>query len=189
MIVGILLAAGASQRMGRDKLSLPWRGSTVLTTTLAGWAAVTELDEIVLVRRRETPAVRGERVRSVVNEEADEGMGSSLRVAARALPAGTEAVVVGLADMPDVASSTIRTLVAAWRPLGPAAIVAPTFEGRRGHPVVFGAGHIPELQALHGDIGARPILEAHAADVRLVAVEDPGVLLDLDTPADVESHR
>jgi len=189
MIVGVLLAAGASLRMGRDKLSLPWRGTSVLSATLEAWTSVEELDEILLVLRREGPALQRDKVRTLVNVGAEEGMGSSLRVAARALSAGTEAVVVGLADMPDIASSTVRTLIDAWRPLGPVGIVAPVFQARRGHPVVFGAGHIPALQALGGDEGARSILESQAADVRLVAVQDPGVLLDLDTPADMESHR
>lgn len=189
MIMGVLLAAGASLRMGRDKLFLPWRGTSVLAATLEAWTSVEELDEILLVLRRVDPALQWDKVRTLVNEGAEEGMGSSLRVAVLALSARTEAVVVGLADMPEVASSTLRTLIEAWRPLGPAGIVAPVFQGHRGHPVVFGAGHIPALQVLGGDEGARSILVAHAADVRLVAVSDPGVLLDLDTPADVESNR
>jgi len=173
--------------MGRDKLGLPWRGSTVLATTLARWRDVRELDEIVLVRRREAPAERWPRVRVLVNVDADEGMGSSLRLAAQALPDEVEAVVVGLADMPQVASSTIAALVAAWRPLGPRGIVAPVFDGRRGHPVVFGADHLPALRALGGDRGARALLEERRADLSLVEVADPGVLVDLDVPEDLES--
>jgi molybdenum cofactor cytidylyltransferase len=174
--------------MGSDKLSLPWRGSTVLSATLGRWQAVQALDEILLVRRRQDPAEQWPRVRVLVNADADEGMGSSLRLAARALPPLTEAVVVGLADMPEVAAQTISTLVAAWRPLGPRGIVAPTHGGRRGHPVVFGADHLPALRALAGDCGARAVLQEHAADLTLVAVDDAGVLLDLDAPADLESQ-
>jgi molybdenum cofactor cytidylyltransferase len=186
MILGILLAAGASHRMGRDKLALPWRGSTVLSGTLVRWTAVPELDEILLVSRPDGPEIRRPGVRTLVNAGADEGMGSSLRLAAHSLPSGTKAVVVGLADMPEIASGTVSDLVGAWRPLGAAGIVAPVFRGQRGHPVVLGANYFPALRALTGDRGARSILQTHADDLRLLDVDDPGVLIDLDTPADLE---
>jgi molybdenum cofactor cytidylyltransferase len=172
--------------MGGDKLGLAWRGATILSTTLARWAAVPELEEILLVRRRRAPAELWPRVRTLVNTGADEGMGSSLRLAARELRPETEAVVVGLADMPEVASATIAALIAAWRPRGSRGIVAPVFEGRRGHPVVFGADHFPALRTLAGDRGARAILRERAGDLSLFAVDDPGVLVDVDTPADLE---
>lgn len=188
MILGILLAAGASRRMGRDKLGLPWRGTTVLEATLDRWAAVPELGEILLVRRHPDPAGQRPRVRLLVNDNADEGMGSSFRLAANALPPATEAVVFGFADMPEIAPATIATLIAAWRPLSPRAIVAPLFNGKRGHPVVFGSHHFPALRELSGDQGGRAILQRHDADLALVPVDDPGVTFDLDTPSDLEAR-
>ncbi len=188
MLVGIVLAAGASRRMGSDKLALPWRDSTVLESTLTRWTAAPELAEILLVRRSDSPAVRRDRVRTLVNPNPDEGLGSSLRLAAAALPSHAVAVIVGLADMPDLTAKTISALVTAWRPLGAAGIVAPVYEGQRGHPVVFGADYVPALRELAGDVGARAILREHAPHVRLIDVDDPGVLLDLDTPADLEKH-
>ncbi|MDY0062111.1 MAG: nucleotidyltransferase family protein [Myxococcota bacterium] len=183
MICGVLLAAGASRRMGRDKLALPWRGTTVLAATLARWQAA-RLDLLLLVRRPGAPdAPPG--VQVVLNPDADEGMGSSLRRAVRALPVGTDAVVVGLADMPEVTTATLDLLVDAWRPCGPAGIVAPSHDGRRGHPVVFGAAHLPALALLGGDQGARALLAT--GPVTLLPVADPGVLRDLDTPADLEA--
>lgn len=188
MVLGILLAAGASQRMGSDKLQMPWRGLTVLSSTLARWTAVPELDEILLVRRHNREDIPGTRVRTLVNANADEGMGSSLRLAVHSLPADTAAVAIGLADMPEIASDTISALVDAWRPLGPAGIVAPVYKGQRGHPVVLGADHFPALRALRGDHGARNVLRDRAEDLHLVDVDDPGVVMDLDTPADLEQR-
>lgn len=185
MIRGILLAAGASRRMGCDKLRLPWRGATVLSATLSRWTAVQALEEILLVQRPQSPPEHWSRVRPLVNPAAEEGLGSSLRIGAAALPPDTEAVVIGLADMPEIASATIAALVAAWRPHGPRGIIAPVFDGHRGHPVVFGASHIPALRTLGGPGGGRAIVHAHPSDLWLVAVDDPGVLLDLDTPADL----
>lgn len=188
MILGVLLAAGASRRMGRDKLGLPWRESTVLATTLSRWEAVPEFDGILLVRRNGDQRGQRGRVQTLVNPDANEGMGSSLRLAARSLPPSAEAVVVGLADMPEIASTTISALVAAWRPLGPRGIVSPVFHGQRGHPVVFGAHHFAALRELSGDQGARLILKQNSVNLSLITVEDPGVVLDLDTPADLETH-
>ena len=189
MLVGIVLAAGASRRMGSDKLGLPWRDSTILGSTLTHWTAVPELDEVLLVRRTDIPEVRRDRLRSLVNPNPDEGLGSSLRLAAEALPPDTIAAVVGLADMPDLTEETISALIAAWLPLGPGGMTAPVYMGQRGHPVVFGADYFPALRGLAGDVGARAILQEHAAHLRLVDVDDPGVLMDLDTPADLEQHQ
>lgn len=188
MILGILLAAGAARRMGRDKLILPWGDSTVLATTLERWLAVPELDRILLVRRPDSPVIDASRVQTLVNPNADEGMGSSLRIAAQSLPLNTKAVAIGLADMPEVASQTISSVVKRWQSLGPAGIVAPTFQGVRGHPVVLGAAYFSALGKLKGDQGARAIVREHTAHLRLVAVDDPGVLMDLDTPADLEQR-
>ncbi|MGC4121099.1 MAG: selenium-dependent molybdenum cofactor biosynthesis protein YqeB [Myxococcales bacterium] len=129
--------------------------------------------EILLVRRREEPGEHSPKVRVIVNAGAGEGMGSSLRLAAQAIPEGTEAVVVGLADMPEVASTTISSLVAAWRPLGPRGIVAPTYQGRRGHPVVFGAEHLPALRSLTGDAGARAVLQERSSEAQARARRRP----------------
>jgi molybdenum cofactor cytidylyltransferase len=198
MILGILLAAGASHRMGSDKLGLPWRGSTVLLSSLARWTAVPGLDEILLVRRGDSlgeqvlirpgdsSGAQECRVRILENVGANEGMGSSLRLAAQSLPTECEAVVVGLADMPEITSDTISALVEAWRPFGSAGIVAPRLGGQRGHPVVLGADHFSALRLLTGDSGARTILKDQADDLHLVDVDDPGILFDLDTPADLE---
>lgn len=186
MIPGILLAAGNSNRMGCNKLELPWRDSTVLLTTLARWCAVPELAEVLLVVRPGQTVPPVPSVRRMENPHADDGMGSSLRVASQAIAADAEAVVVGLADMPEVSTGTISALIQAWRPLGPKAIVAPVFQGRRGHPVVFGATHFLALQSLSGDCGARALLRGAGRDLHLLDVADPGVLFDLDTPADLE---
>jgi molybdenum cofactor cytidylyltransferase len=173
--------------MGTDKLSLPWRGSTVLSATIERWTAVRDIHELLLVRRHQNQENQWTGVRVLVNADADEGMGRSLSVGARALPPDTDAVVVGLADMPDVSSATINALVAAWRPLGPQGIVAPVFDGRRGHPVVLGAFYIPALCCLGGDRGARSILQEYADNLTLVDVNDPGVLIDIDVPEDLRA--
>jgi len=197
MIVGIILAAGASRRMGQDKLALPWRDSTVLQCTLERWLAVPEIDHLILVRRPpkseapDVPMVGNHeamaRVRIVLNPWADEGMGRSISVGMAAVPPGTQAVLVGLADMPDVQSATISSLVDLWRFWAPRQIVSPVHASRRGHPVLFGAEHFDALKALTGDIGARKLLASHPELQAMLLTQDPGVLRDIDTPEDVKS--
>ena len=116
--------------------------------------------------------------------DADTGMAASLTHALRhaldVVP-GADAWLVALGDMPHVAPSTLQALAAA---LGEGAgIVVPTFGGRRGNPVGFGRVHLDALLALRGEEGARGLLRAHP--VREVAVDDPGILRDIDTPADL----
>lgn len=114
---------------------------------------------------------------------APRGMGISLAVAARTLLAGDAPIagcVVALADMPWVRAETIQRLLAH---ASDDRIVVPLFEGRRGHPVVFGATYLPELSRLAGDTGAKSIVQRYGA--KEVECDDPGVLRDVDTPSDL----
>jgi molybdenum cofactor cytidylyltransferase len=85
--------------------------------------------------------------------------------------------------MPWLSSSTVASIATALR--RGAALAAPTHRGTRGHPVAIGARYFPELQTLSGDEGAKRLLAAHAAEIELIAVDDPGVLRDVDTQSDL----
>jgi len=91
---------------------------------------------------------------------------------------------VGLADMPFIRPETIRTVAKALH--DGAAIAAPSFQGRRGHPVGFARRFYEELSSLHGDNGARQFLEQHPEWVKVFEVDDPGVVRDIDEPSDLE---
>lgn len=188
MISAIVLAAGASRRMGRDKLGLAWRASTVLTTTLERWTAVPDIAEVVLVRRAPDEGAYGPKVRVVINANPEEGMGSSLRVGALAVANEARAVLMGLGDMPNVETATIAGLIRRWEELGQDAnvIVAPALNERRGHPVLFGLNYLPMLRGLGGDRGARDILAQWASRVVLTPTQDAGVCFDIDTMRDYE---
>lgn len=114
--------------------------------------------------------------------DADAGMGRSLAAGVRAAPQAG-GWLVALADMPYLQAATLSRIAA--QPLEPAGIVAPSYRGRRGHPVRFGAAYGEALRALQGDVGARDVLLRHADALRLLEVDDPGVLRDVDTPADL----
>ena len=122
----------------------------------------------------------------VVAERSHEGMGASLACGIAAACARYPAArgwVVGLADMPFVKQSTLTHIATALS--DGAAIVAPTYEGRRGHPVGFTAHYGARLAALGGDEGARHLIACEPAALRLLPVDDPGIHADIDTPDDL----
>lgn len=118
-----------------------------------------------------------------------EGMASSLRAGAAALPAGLDGVLVALGDMPGLSAAVVRALSHALDPAGGRSICIPVCGGRRGHPVLFAARHLGELGSLAGDVGARAVIERNAAAVCEVPVADAGILLDVDTPEELARLR
>ncbi|MCO6059547.1 nucleotidyltransferase family protein [Pseudomonas sp. MOB-449] len=185
-VPALILAAGFGTRFGSDKrrATLP-DGRTLLAASLARAQAV--FDEVhVVLRPEDDPVELGlpQGCNIILCAEAGQGMGHSLAAGARALAGGEgEAIAVLLGDMPWIAESSLRALVAK---AAPNRIVFPVHHDERGHPVLFGRNFWPELQTLTGDEGARRVLRAHAAAWVAVGVEDPGVLRDVDSPEALE---
>lgn len=193
MIAGLILAAGASSRMGRPKVALPLgtRGHTVLST---GVAAMLDagVPRVVVVAGAHPDAVQAAlgrpdpRVTIVHHERWAEGQLSSLVAGLDALEdRDLEAVLMTLADVPLARPDTIRQVVDAWRTSG-AAIVRPARAGEHGHPVLFDRRLFGELRAADPARGAKPVVRAHAHETVNVPVLDEGAFLDLDVPADYE---
>jgi len=189
-IRGILLAAGYSKRFGSNKLlqALP-AGSPHAGVPIAVAAArnlVEALPESIAVLRPRAQKLgqmlRNAGCNTVVCKNAAEGMGTSLAAGIRAAPDADGWVVV-LADMPFLRPETIRIIAKAIA--DGAAIAAPTYRGERGHPVGFARRFIEELSALHGDSGARALLDRHPDRVTTHEVDDPGALRDIDKPSDL----
>jgi CTP:molybdopterin cytidylyltransferase MocA len=190
MIVGIVLAGGRSRRMGRPKLSLPIGDETFLSravrTLNAGGCG-----EVVVVLNPEEPSAAellppevagARRVPGAKSEQID-----SLRAGLRSTPKGTEAVVVLPVDHPLVKPETVSALIEAYRS-GDAVIVRPTLDGRYGHPVLFAASLFDDLLDEDLPEGARTVIRRHADRGLAVAVEDRGVLIDVDTPEEFDRH-
>ena len=184
-IVGLLLAAGASSRFGADKLLHDLPHGVPMAVQAARHLKAVLPDVIAVVRPGGDLERRlgAEDVAVVVCERADEGMGASLACAVRAAREA-DGFVVALADMPFVRPSSIlavRDALAAG-----AALAAPYWRARRGHPVGISARFRPVLEGLAGDEGARALLARHAAELIKVPVGDPGVLRDIDRPEDLQ---
>ena len=182
-IVGLLLAAGSATRFGSDKLRHALPHGVPIAVQAARHLRAELARVLVVVRSRDAEQTfRAERCETVVCENAAEGMGASLACAARA--AGkADAYIVALADMPFVRPTTIAAVREALE--GGAALAAPYFRARRGHPVGIAGRYYEELLALGGDEGARQLLSANEAELVKIPVGDPGVVRDIDRPDDL----
>ena len=189
-VAGILLAAGRGRRFDplgtRNKLLQPLpSGEPVVVASARNLFSV--LPRVMAVVPPQdggvADALRALGCEVTLCDDADSGMAASLVHAISYSLPQADAWLVALGDMPYVAASTLRALLDA---VGEGAgIAAPVFEGRRGNPVAFGAVHLPALLALQGEHGARALLKS--APVVEVAVNDPGILRDIDTPDDLAS--
>lgn len=185
-VVGILLASGSGSRFGSDKLMHPLTGGgEPIAVHSARHLLAAIPDSIAVVRSansRLARLLRAEGMTIAVCRDAARGMGHTLAAGVRASD-GAAGWVVALADMPGILPSTIALVAQALG--GGASIVAPRFRGDRGHPVGMASRFRDDLLALQGDAGARAIVAAHKDAVTLLDVDDPGVLKDIDTPADL----
>lgn len=177
--------------MKRRKLTLPLAGKTMLEHAIEALLA-SPVDLVVIVMPPggfpELEIHENERLKIAVSARPEEGMSSSLRAGLDVLPESTRAVLVALADKPLVRPESIQAVIhefeSAHMP-----IVYPTYRGRQGHPVLIARSLFGEVQALRGDVGAKRLLERHAAQSLAVPVEDAGVVQDVNTPADYAALR
>lgn len=193
MRVAILLAAGASRRMGRAKLELELGGTTLVARSLTSLLeAGVDLVRLVVAPSFEPSLASAladdERVAMVVNSDRTGGLSSSMRAGLRGLPGDCEMILIALADKPLVKVSTIRELISTFESHD-AKVLYPRFRGEQGHPVLFDVSLLSELSALQADRGAKSVLERHHHDALAVDVDDAGVCFDIDTPEDLESAR
>ncbi|QGZ41064.1 molybdenum cofactor cytidylyltransferase [Pseudoduganella flava] len=187
-IVGILLAAGRGRRFDplgqRNKLLQPVDGGEAVVAASARHL-LAALPHVVAVVRPDDDAVAAQLAALGCNVTvcgaADSGMAASLVHGLRQAP-DAQGWLVALGDMPRVRPATIAALALAVEQ--GADIAVPVYQEQRGNPVAFGRRHLPQLLALTGDQGARGIVRNQT--VNEVAVDDPGILLDVDTPLDLQ---
>jgi molybdenum cofactor cytidylyltransferase len=184
-IVGLLLAAGSATRFGSDKLqhSLPHGVAIAVQAARHLHGAVSRV--VAVVRPgSETLAdnLQRENCEIVVCPNAAEGMGASLACAVRAT-GRADGYLVALGDMPFVRPSSISAVRDALA--NGAALAAPFWRARRGHPVGISGQFFDDLLGLRGDAGAKALLAANHGRLLKIPVGDPGVIRDIDTPSDL----
>jgi xanthine dehydrogenase accessory factor len=191
MISALVLAAGASSRMGEPKPLISLDGRPMLAHVLAA-VAQSRVEETIVVLGAASDRVRkevpGNGARWVENPAFAEGMSSSLKAGVAALSPESDGFFVVLGDEPFVQPSTYDALIAARERSG-ARIVLPTYEGVRGNPVLIDRTLSGEVDAITGDRGCRALRLRHPEETIEVPVDDPGVVIDLDTPEDIALAR
>jgi len=178
-----------STRMGGIKLLMPFGESTLFETVIAAVRRST-VSEVVVVLGASAEEVRRKisfaQIKVVMNENFRDGMGTSLRCGVA--HASGDAALVVLADQPLLKTETIDHLIHEYREKTPQ-IAIPVYRGFRGNPVLLDRSVFPEILELSGDIGCRAIFGGHAQNILKVPVDDVGVLLDIDSPLDLEKLR
>ena len=189
MIAGIILAAGAAQRMGEQKLLLDLKGKPVLQWTIEA-ALSSKLDEVVCVVRelkeiQQKVALTHEKLRWAVNDRAAEGQSTSIIAGLEAISPESEAAMFLVGDQPLVKPKLINSLIDLFKK-EPALIVAPTFAGQSRNPVLFHSNLFSEILELKGDRGARRLIAKYRQDSAFLEWSEETPFLDLDIWEDYE---
>jgi molybdenum cofactor cytidylyltransferase len=184
VISAIVLSAGKSERMGKPKALLQYRGRTFLENILDAISRSSiKHTTIVIGHHRDDITARVNVPNLVFNPNYEQGMVTSFQTGIRALPPDSAGAVLFLVDHPVVDPATIDALV---KEFAPNRIVIPVFNGRRGHPVLFAAEVLEEILALPPSQGANIVVRKDPGRIVEVPVNSPGILVDVDTPEDFE---
>ncbi len=192
LVQGMILAAGLSTRMGRQKLLIKIGGVPVITRVVRA-ALESSLNRVVLVTGPTNselleslgPENTNARLLIAVNELPEEGMSSSLKTGMMMVTKGTQGIMVILGDQPFLTSAIINRLLDEFEKQTDR-IVAPMVQGRRSNPVIFPADLFTELRMVGGDMGGKSVLQRNPE--RLAGIEMGGYYddKDLDTPEDLQ---
>lgn len=190
---GVILAAGASSRMGRDKALLPWppdaasAGGTFLSATIERFTPYVDIVLVVVGKNERdlTPVIYASGATLVVNSDPDRGQFSSLQVGLQeVLNRGRDAAMITLVDRPPVKTETVDALDAAfenamqeWK-----WAVVPEYAGKHGHPILAGREMIEAFLKAPPSSNAREVEHAQREKIVYVAVDDPNVVANIDTP-------
>lgn len=186
-VVGVILAAGASERYGEtNKLLVDIEGESMVERAVRPFIA-NDLESVFVVVGDDADAVSAvlddQNVEIVRNPNWKAGQSTSLRVGVEAADeVNASAAIFGLGDMPWVNPETIVCLVDAYR-YHNAEVIAAAYRGKRGNPVLFSSAMFDSLLAVRGDTGGREVMY-DSSNAIAVETRDPGVLRDVDRPAD-----
>jgi molybdenum cofactor cytidylyltransferase len=195
--VGVILAAGESSRMGRDKALLPWppavvgqapSSETFLSAAIRSLSLATEFVLVVVGKNEEAlaPTIYAQGASLVVNPEPGRGQFSSLQVGLHdVLDHGRDAGMVTLVDRPPVSAATIQMLRDAFE-ISDQNIwaVIPEFSGKHGHPYLVGREMIEAFLRVPATLTARDVEHAHQDHIQYVKVDDPLAVSNVNTPDD-----
>jgi molybdenum cofactor cytidylyltransferase len=192
-IGAVVLDDGLSRRMGQSKILLPWTKRKTIIEHIIEQLILSRVDHITVVT-----GYRGDEVRAIAEKQGVEvvhnpyfetgEMLSSLKAGLRAMPAHISASMIVLGDQPRIQPKVIGQVVMAYAE-GAGDIVAPSYQMRRGHPILISRRFWPELLALPDGSAPRDVINAHQDRIAYVNVDTDSVLGDVDTPQDYAQER
>lgn len=189
----VVMAAGLSTRMGEPKVLLPWVNGNSIIQHIVEQLLNSRLEHVVVVTGHMAKEVRQQvepmGVKVVYNRSYKTGeMLSSVKAGLRAMPDHVAAALLVLGDQPRLQPKVIYQVMAAYAE-GKGDLIIPSFEMRRGHPILLGRRYWPEMLALRRDGAPRQVINAHADQIHYVNVDTDSVLRDVDTPEDYSNER
>jgi len=185
----LILAAGSSRRMGSQKLLLPYGQSTIIETVVDN-ILNSSIDHVMVVLGANQDEVRNslehEAVQFCYNREHEKGMLSSVICGIRALPPDALSVLIFLGDQPGISPAVTNSVIDAYTEelFG---IVIPVHMHRRGHPLLVDMKYRKEIEQLDLELGLRSLRHHFPQDVLEVEVDEPGILVDIDTREDYKN--
>jgi CTP:molybdopterin cytidylyltransferase MocA len=187
-IWAIVLAAGKSTRMKRQKLLMPFNGKTIVETVIGKIRPVLKSNVLVVLgsnRHEIESRISRLQVESCFNKNFEEGMLSSVVCGFNSLPDDAEAALVFLGDQPQISTGVIRAVIKGRQQTNKG-IVIPTYHGKRGHPVLIDTTYKEAVNRLDRQKGLRQLMQKFAEDIAEVETGKNEVLRDIDTPADYQ---
>lgn len=180
----IILAAGLSSRMGDFKILLPWTDKKPILTHVVGKYVALNINPIVIVTGRDAEHVEDTvaelPVQCVYNADYVTGeILSSVKTGLSAMPDDVMATFINPADMPSIPQAVIETMQASYQPQH---IVAPRYQGQRGHPILLDRMFWKAMLDLPAARAPRDVIKANKASIKFVDTDDDGVIIDIDTP-------
>ncbi|MBI2909980.1 MAG: molybdenum cofactor cytidylyltransferase [Chloroflexi bacterium] len=184
MISIVVLAAGAATRLGGGKLALKLKGKSLLRHAVDA-ASSSKADEVIVVLGHDADRLKRELrpdagVKILENPDYDLGMSSSLKAGIRSVSPAAHAAMIMLADQPLVDSGILNAVIDKFEETH-APVVAPSYGGRQGNPVLFDRSVFNELMEISGDVGGRQVVARHRDKLALIFVETPDADRDIDT--------
>jgi molybdenum cofactor cytidylyltransferase len=189
MVSGIILAAGFSRRLGRDKLLLEINHGPIIENVIRA-AVKSSLDEIILVYRRKVVKAIADsyRIKTIQNEDAKNGQSTSVVKGIRAANAATDAYLFMVGDQPFLNSETINCILDC-HVKKPDQIIVPLYNDHAGTPVLFPVSFQNDLLLIRGDTGGRSVIQAFKDRVTHIGIEQSSIGYDVDTMEDFENIK
>jgi molybdenum cofactor cytidylyltransferase len=185
-IIGILLAAGSSKRMGEKNKLLAEINGTKMILHVAEQIKKSKVDQIIVITGHEADQLKSALkhliTNFVYNPHHAKGLSTSVKIGLNATPDEADGVIIFLGDMPLIKSHHINSIIEAFNPTEGRSICVPVHGRKRGNPILWGKQYLSEILTITGDVGAKHLLDEYSDQISEVTIDNDSILFDVDTP-------